>query len=75
MTSPAIKLANVVFADPAKVPAFQNGFWTITTEELTHFYALAQAQALRDAADRFEETDPDTAYRLRRMAGELERRT
>lgn len=75
MTSPAIKLANVVFADPAKVPAFQNDFWTITAEELTRFHARAQAQALRDAAERFEGTDPDTAYRLRRMADELERGT
>lgn len=69
MTSPAIKLANVVFADPAKVPAFQNGFWTITTEELTHFYALAQAQALRDAAEKC--LDGFFAAELLRMTEEL----
>ena len=32
-----IELATKAFHDPTKVPAFQNDFWTITTDELNAF--------------------------------------
>ena len=36
--------------DLGTVPAYQNGFWAVTQEELEKFYRAAQAQALREAA-------------------------
>lgn len=78
MTSPTIQLMNSC-RDLVKVPAFKNDFWTVTQEELERFYVKAQAQALRDAAEWFDDgydysAANTTARNLRRMADELERK-
>jgi len=48
---------------------FHAPFWTITQNELERFYSRAQAQALREAADRLCGVHRDE---IRRMAAELE---
>lgn len=77
MTSPAIRLARECgiynpSGDPSKV------FYGYA-EELETFYAKAQAQALRDAAEFFAFFDATKRggiiAELRRMAEELERGT
>ena len=66
MTSPAIKLARECEATVVDLGAL------FTNAQLERFYALAQAQALRDAAYGYHKECDCTDYLLR-MAEELER--
>ena len=78
MTSPAIQLARGCGALVGVKHATDcDGEMIIfAPEELTRFYALAQAQALRDAAEISDQQDRvgATGDCLRRMAEELEKK-
>lgn len=68
MTSPTIQLMNSC-RDLVKVPAFKNDFWTVTQEELERFYVKAQAQALRDAAKKFNSVPMPAHWVVRVLNG------
>lgn len=71
MTSPAIRLAkecNVKWHSHISTAVTVYEFYP---NELETFYAKAQAQALRNAADDYHKDCDCTDY-LRRMAGDLE---
>jgi hypothetical protein len=38
-----IEMAGKAFETPGVEPAFRNGFWTVTSEELERFFHMAQA--------------------------------
>ena len=40
-----IEMAGKAFETPGVEPAFRNGFWTVTSEELEAFAALVRAEA------------------------------
>ncbi len=40
-----IEMAGKAFETPGIEPAFRNGFWTVTSEELERFAALVRAEA------------------------------
>lgn len=75
MTSPAIRLARECgwFKLVAEFPAHTVNYVPVTDDQLERFYARAQAQALRGAADRFDAQQFMYSDHLRRMAEELER--
>ena len=47
-----IELADKAFSTPGVQPAFKNGFYTITPEELIRFAALIAAEVAPKAQDR-----------------------
>jgi hypothetical protein len=47
-----IEMAGKAFETPGVEPAFRNGFWTVTSEELERFAALVEAAARADERER-----------------------
>ena len=43
-----IEMAEKAFETPGVEPAFRNGFWTVTLEELERFAELVRAEAQAD---------------------------
>ena len=77
MTSPAIKLARECGFTIAEAIYPYEVKPVASTRQLETFYRLAQAQALRDAADLVHDDygcDVDSAATLRRIADKLEER-
>lgn len=78
MTSPAIRLARECgAADFTNCGGESQVTYLLHTKQLETFYALAQAQALRDAADKmksFEALGMQFPNWLRDMADDLERK-
>lgn len=59
-----IEMAEKAFETPGVEPAFRNGFWTVTSEELERFADLVRAderEACAKVAERFE-PDEKTSY-------------
>jgi hypothetical protein len=53
-----IEMAGKAFETPGVEPAFRNGFWTVTSEELERFAALvaaAEREACAKVADEYIE--------------------
>jgi hypothetical protein len=75
-----IEMAEKAFETPGVEPAFRNGFWTVTSEELERFAELVRAdereKSLKlwmllddiDTADDIAKTDHDTYRKLCRNA-------
>ena len=49
-----IEMAGKAFETPGVEPAFRNGFWTVTSEELERFAALVRADEREACAQIFE---------------------
>jgi hypothetical protein len=45
-----IEMAGKAFETPGVEPAFRNGFWTVTSEELERFAALVRADEREECA-------------------------
>ena len=55
-----IEMAGKAFETPGVEPAFRNGFWTVTSEELERFAALVRAderEACAKVCDAFQARD------------------
>jgi hypothetical protein len=50
-----IEMAGKAFETPGVEPAFRNGFWTVTSEELERFAALVRADEREECAKVCEE--------------------
>ena len=50
-----IEMAGKAFETPGVEPAFRNGFWTVTSEELERFAALVRADEREECAKACEE--------------------
>ena len=46
-----IEMAGKAFETPGVEPAFRNGFWTVTSEELERFAALVRADEREELLD------------------------
>jgi len=56
-----IEMAGKAFETPGVEPAFRNGFWTVTSEELERFAALvaaAEREACAKVCDQQAEDEP-----------------
>ena len=49
-----IEMAGKAFETPGVEPAFRNGFWTVTSEELERFAALVRADEREAFANKWE---------------------
>ena len=56
-----IEMAGKAFETPGVEPAFRNGFWTVTSEELERFAALARADEREACAKVCESHGPTLA--------------
>ena len=52
-----IEMAEKAFETPGVEPAFRNGFWTVTSEELERFAALVRADEREAVEDLLKEYD------------------
>jgi hypothetical protein len=55
-----IEMAGKAFETPGVEPAFRNGFWTVTSEELERFAALVRADE-REACAKVCDAEEETA--------------
>ena len=63
-----IKMAGKAFETPGVEPAFCNGFWTVTSEELERFTELVRADerdAILDLVDSYAKNNTDLAAAIR----------
>jgi hypothetical protein len=70
-----IEMAGKAFETPGVEPAFRNGFWTVTSEELERFAALVRADereefcaVLRQLHDSYSLASDSNAIRARGQA-------
>ena len=56
-----IEMAGKAFETPGVEPAFRNGFWTVTSEELERFAALVRAEAKAEECEECAEACDDLA--------------
>ena len=55
-----IEMAGKAFETPGVEPAFRNGFWTVTSEELERFADLVRAEE-REACAKLCDVEEETA--------------
>ena len=63
-----IEMAGKAFETPGVEPAFRNGFWTVTSEELERFTDLVRAderEAILDLVDSYAKNNTDLADAIR----------
>ena len=63
-----IEMAGKAFETPGVEPAFRNGFWTVTSEELERFAELVRAderEAILDLVDSYAKNNTDLAAAIR----------
>lgn len=65
-----IEMAGKAFETPGVEPAFRNGFWTVTSEELEVFAALVRADEREACAKLADLAEPYQAADLIRKRGQ-----
>ena len=65
-----IEMAEKAFETPGVEPAFRNGFWTVTSEELERFAALVAAAEREECAKIADVAEPYQCADLIRARGQ-----